>query len=129
MSVLRLTARDGGFDLSIGDVTVLRHRAAAPAVFVGAGQADVDMYRGNYFLSDRLDARIPLTRASVEGDTVTLAADGTPRLRIAVDGGALMLTALDPALNRLWLRCVAEPGERLWGGGEQLSYFDTRTLR
>ena len=125
MTPLRLIASEGGFDLSVGDTLVLRHRPEAPALFVGSGHADVDMYRGNYFLSDRLDARIPLTRATVDGETVTLGSgSGAPLLRIAVEEGALALTALDPALNRLWLRCVAEPGERLWGGGEQLSYFD-----
>ena len=125
MTPLRLIASDGGFDLSVGDTLVLRHRPEAPALFVGTGHADVDMYRGNYFLSDRLDARIPLTHAMVDGETVTLGSgSGAPLLRIAVEEGARALTALDPVLNRLWLRCVAEPGERLWGGGEQLSYFD-----
>lgn len=125
MTALRLVARDDGFDLAIGDTLVLRHRPDAPAMFVGTGHADVDMYRGNYFLSDRLDARIPLTRVVVDGDGVTLsAAGGTPLLSLTVQDDALALTSLDAALNRLWVRCVAEPGERLWGGGEQLSYFD-----
>ena len=122
MTALRLVARDDGFDLAIGDTLVLRHRPDAPAMFVGTGHADVDMYRGNYFLSDRLDARIPLTRVVVDGDGVTLsAAGGTPLLSLTVQDDALALTSLDAALNRLWVRCVAEPGERLWGGGEQLS--------
>ena len=131
MTAMRIVARDGGFDVTVGDTVVLRHRPDFPALFVGRGRADVDMYRGNYFLSDRLDARIPLAHAIVEGDTITLgaAADAAPLLRIAVAGGALMLTPLDPGLNRLWLRCVAEPGERLWGGGEQMSYFDMRGRR
>lgn len=125
-SDLRLRAVDGGFDLSIGATLVLRHRPDDPAIFVGEGRADVDMYRGNYFLSDRLDARIPLRHAMIDGATVALAATpgGDPLLAITVEGGALALTALADRLNRLWLRCVAQPGERLWGGGEQLSYFD-----
>nr|WP_246346969.1 alpha-glucosidase [Sphingomonas jinjuensis] len=102
----------------------MRHRPEAPALFVGAGRADVDMYRGNYFLSDRLDARVPLTRCTVAGDVATLSADGAPLLRLRIEGGAVAIEALDPSLNRLWLRCVAEAGERLWGGGEQLSYVD-----
>lgn len=123
---LHRAATGNGFDLLIGDTLVMRHRTDAPALFVGSGRADVDMYRGNYFLSDRLDARIPLTHATIDGDTVTLsaAADTAPRLRITIDAAGIRFAALDPALNRLWLRCVAEPGERLWGGGEQLSYFD-----
>ncbi|WP_267382295.1 MULTISPECIES: alpha-glucosidase [unclassified Sphingomonas] len=123
---LRLIAVDGGFDLCVGDMPVVSHRPARPAVFVGIGRPDIDMYRGNYVLSDRLDARVPLAHAAVDGDTVTLAATatGAPLLRVTVTDAGLAIAALDPALNRFWLRCVAEPGERLWGGGEQLSYFD-----
>ncbi len=128
MTALQLTPVDGGFDLLIGGVLVLRQRPHDPAFFVGCGRADVDMYRGNYFLSDRLDARIPLVHAVIaeDGATIMLAADAatTPLLSITLQGDALTLTPLDPDLNRFWLRCVAEPGERLWGGGEQMSYFD-----
>ena len=123
---VRLVATDGGFNVFVGSVLVVRHRADRPALFVGSGHADVDMYRGNYALSDRLDARIPLAHARIEGDVVVLAAtDGSPPLlRVTVDAAGLALAALDPVLNRFWLRCRAEPGERVWGGGEQLSYFD-----
>jgi alpha-glucosidase len=123
MSV-RLEAVDGGFDLFAGDVLVVRHRPEAPALFVGSGRPLVDMYRGNYFLEDRVDERIALRDAAVDGDAVTLAAGGQPLLTLTVDAGAITFTSHEPSLNRLWLRCVGEPGERLWGGGEQMSYVD-----
>ncbi|ONF95363.1 alpha-glucosidase [Sphingomonas jeddahensis] len=123
MSVL-LKAVAGGFDLFAGDVLVVRHRAEAPALFVGAGRPLVDMYRGNYFLEDRLDERIALRDISVDGDTVTLSAGGRALLTLTVRDGAIAFAAHDPSLNRLWLRCVGEAGERLWGGGEQMSYVD-----
>ncbi len=31
--------------------------------------------------------------------------------------------------NRVWLRLVAESDEHVWGGGEQMSYFDMRGRR
>jgi alpha-glucosidase len=34
--------------------------------------------------------------------------------------------AFDPSINRFWLRVAAEPDEHVWGGGEQMSYFDLR---
>ncbi|SFP60212.1 alpha-glucosidase [Sphingomonas rubra] len=126
MTAVRLVPDGDGFDLLAGDTLLLRHRSDAPALFVGAGDADVDMYRGNYFLSDRLSARIPLVHASIDRETVTLAASSsTPALlRIVVDDTGFAVERLDPDLNRFWLRCVTEAGERLWGGGEQMSYFD-----
>lgn len=119
-----LRPAESGFDIFAGDALVIRHRADAPALFVGAGRPLVDMYRGNYFLEDRVDERIALREASVAGDTVTLSAGGRALLTLTLRDDALHLEALDPALNRLWLNTVGEAGERLWGGGEQMSYVD-----
>ncbi len=126
MSAVRLVARAGGFDILVGDLAIVRHDAAAPAFFVGMGRPDIAMYRGNYRIEDRLDERVALRDARVDGDAVLLAPapDGAPLLRLVAAANAITLEPLDPALNRFWLRCVAEPGERLWGGGEQMSYFD-----
>ena len=35
----------------------------------------------------------------------------------------------DAAINRIWIRVRAEQGEHVWGGGEQMSYFDMRGRR
>ncbi|MFL0412846.1 alpha-glucosidase [Sphingomonas sp. 179-I 2A4 NHS] len=119
-----LRPAESGFDIFAGEALVIRHRADAPALFVGAGRPLVDMYRGNYFLEDRVDERIALREASVAGDTVTLSAGGRALLTLTLRDDALHLEALDPALNRLWLNMVGAAGERLWGGGEQMSYVD-----
>ena len=125
MTGLHLEQAGSGFDLLIDDVLVVRHRAEAPSVFVGRGRADVDMYRGNYFLSDRLDARVPLIETAVERNVgATLSAGGQALLRIDIAEGTAVLTPLSADVNRFWLRCATSDGERIWGGGEQMSYFD-----
>ena len=123
MSV-RLEAVGGGFDLFAGDVLVVRHRPDAPALFVGSGRPLVDMYRGNYFLEDRVDERLALRDVAIDGDRVTLGAGGRALLTLTVEDGAIALAPLDASLNRFWLTCVGESGERFWGGGEQMSYVD-----
>ncbi|OWK29903.1 alpha-glucosidase [Sphingomonas mucosissima] len=123
MSV-RLQSADGGFDVFAGEVLIIRHRADAPALFVGAGTPRVDMYRGNYFLEDKVAERIALREATVDGQRVTLSTNGQPLLALTVQDGALAVEALNPALNRLWLTAVGQAGERFWGGGEQMSYVD-----
>ena len=126
MNQIELIARDGGFDLSLAGQRIVRHRPDAPALFVGQGRPDVTMHRGNFRLDDRLDERIGLRAVVVEADSIILAAGpgGPPLFRVTIDGGQLQFAALDAALNRFWLRIAAEPAERLWGGGEQMSYFD-----
>lgn len=122
---------DGGFDLSLGERLVVRHRPDDPAVFVGRGRPDVAMYRGNFEIADRLDERIGLRHAEPDGDAIALCCGigQPPLLHLRIEAGDIALTAADPALNRLWLRLVAKPAERIWGGGEQLSYLDLRGRR
>nr|WP_252168881.1 alpha-glucosidase [Sphingomonas morindae] len=110
---------------------ILRHAADRPALFVGRGAARVRMDRGNFALADRLEERIALRHATPlqeGGDGAGLllapAPGAAPLLRVRLEADGLALEPLDPALNRFWLRLVAEPGERLWGGGEQMSYVD-----
>ncbi len=126
MTTVHLQADASGFSILTGAEPVIVHDAAAPALFVGRGRPQVEMYRGNFQLEDRLEERIALRHAAVEDGAILLspAAGAAPLLRVTVDGRAVAFTALDPTLNRFWIRCVAAPGERLWGGGEQMSYFD-----
>ena len=131
---MQIITRDGGFDLMLGARAILRHRTDAPGLFVGRGEERMEMYRGNFDISDYVTARIPLVAAEVseagDGWRIDLApASGLPpllSLAVTADahGGQIAVTAHDASLNRFWLRIAAEPGEHIWGGGEQMSYFD-----
>ena len=126
MNALTLTPVPEGFDLAIGGTVVLRHRSAAPAFYLGRGRPDIQMYRGNFDIADRLDERLALRHAVVFGEQIHLStAEGQPPiLTLTLVENHLALTAPDPTWNRLWLRIPAEPGEQLWGAGEQMSYFN-----
>ena len=128
-----------GFDVVAAGLTVLRHRRSAPCMYVGTGEPSVLMNHGNFRIHDYLVARIPLAHSSVDRSDsrvrIALAASPAdpPAVRIEVEesGGVLKLVFLEamPGLNRFWLRIAAGEGERIWGGGEQLSYFDLRGRR
>jgi sulfoquinovosidase len=124
-----------GFDLVLDEKLLLRHRSDAPCLFVGQGDARMDMYRGNFDIEDYVVERTPLAHAVVSGSDVAFsAAPGQPvRLVLRVSGGdsdlAIAFQTEDASLNRIWLRVPAEQGEHVWGGGEQMSYFDMRGRR
>ena len=124
--MLRVEAMEGGFDLRIDGTLVVCHRPAAPAFFLGSGRPDVQMHRGNFSLDDRLDERLALRVARVSPASVELSiAAGLPELlMLRIEGNQLHMVCADPTFNRFWMRTVAEPGEHLWGGGEQMSYFN-----
>lgn len=130
---MQLRTAPGGFDLLLRGRVVLAHRTDAPALFVGRGHERIAMVRGNFDIEDRLEARLPLTDAAVDGDRIAFALPGRPALlTMTVSGddrrGTLGFEAHAP-LNRFWVRLPAEPDERVWGGGEQMSHLDLRGRR
>ncbi|WP_062219636.1 alpha-glucosidase [Aureimonas sp. D3] len=131
LAALVLTTEPDGFSLVLSGKLVLTHSAAAPCLFVGQGQERMEMYRGNFDIEDYVVERVALRHAAISGDVIDLSPSPSEpaRLRLRVEGAALRFEALDPAINRLWLRVQAEAGEHVWGGGEQMSYFDMRGQR
>lgn len=128
-----------GFDLHLAGRLILSHRAASPALFVGRGEERIEMHRGNFDIEDYVVMRQPLPAATIEetagGWRIAFAAAPglAPVLILTLSGdaagGDILVDCRDPALNRLWLRIAAEPDEHVWGGGEQMSYFDLRGRR
>ncbi len=134
-----LIERADGFDLVIGGVTLLRHRRHAPCAYLGAGEPDVRMTHGHFRIEDYLVSRVPLVDAQITsragGAQIVLAAAGSagPKLVLGVDESdrhlVLSWHCETAGVNRCWLRVAASANERVWGGGEQLSYFDLRGRR
>jgi sulfoquinovosidase len=111
---------------------LLRHSPAAPALAVGHGGGDVVMVTGNFRLTDLPEAVHTLRDARrVSPDCVELAPDvgGAVLIRLTIDGMRLIVTALDPALNRWRISLPARADEQIWGCGEQMSYLALRGRR
>ncbi|MGP9819882.1 alpha-glucosidase [Salinarimonas sp. NSM] len=127
---MHLVAVDDGFDLYLGARLVLRHRPDRPCLFVGRGEPRIAMYRGNFEIEDHVEERVGLRHAAIAGRLVAFSTspEAKPRLVVAIEGdedaGALVFVEADAAIDRFWLRVEAEEGERVYGGGEQMSYFD-----
>ena len=138
----RFEERDGGFDLLLGDRVILRHRIDAPAFRIAKGNPTVTMVRGNFRMEDApSDERVPryiqpnrVEDAAPHRECFDLllaeGADDSAILRVRVslhDGGATVeLFSMLASHDRLNIELVAEADEHVWGGGEQMSYFDLR---
>ncbi|AUW57632.1 alpha-glucosidase [Sphingobium sp. SCG-1] len=134
-AALTLAVTEGGFALWQGDRLLAIHDAAHPMIAVGRGVADVEMFRGNFRLSDTVSERTSLTHAKVlpqtgSGDVARVEfsrGEGRPAiLSLVVQSDGLLLEAHDRAVNRCWLTFHAEPDEKIYGLGEQMSYLDLR---
>ncbi len=128
---MKFEQTETGFTLSLNGRAILDHSDASPAIFIGSGQERMDMYRGNFDIEDYVIERRALAHAQVEGNRIRLsdAAGQPPSLILTVVDNAITFEATDPKLNRLWVRIKADEDEHVWGGGEQMSYFDMRGRR
>ena len=117
--------------LTIDGRLLLTHSDASPALFLGTGEPEVKMFRGNFDVRDHISSRRALR--------VTAADDGRIRFSEPENGAAFTLTFAEEdgvvrfrgtaeggGFNRLWLRLPAAADEHVTGGGEQFSYLDLR---
>ncbi len=121
-------ASNGSVSLHVGDRTVLLGSASSPLLRLAQGNAHVKALRGNFQIDDSL-GEIALLGHAVLGENenevlLASAQDTAPSARMVwhAETSTLSVTALD-ACNRMWLGLAGDPGEALWGGGEQMSYL------
>jgi sulfoquinovosidase len=114
---------DNGFDLHFAGRTVLSHRADCPAVVMAIGKPAVEMQRGNFRIEDDPQGELTPTDFALDADVAILSDQAGPAARLELRDNVLTATLLRPGYDRLHLRFHGEPGEAVWGGGEQLSYL------
>lgn len=110
--------------------TLLRADAQFPLLFTGCGRETVEMYRGNFRIEDYVIERVPRAVTALEptegGARISFGETLRLELVLGDDWAELRFRSEDPSINRFWLRLPAEPEERCWGCGEQMSYFNLR---
>ncbi|OAS88151.1 alpha-glucosidase [Metabacillus litoralis] len=135
-SKLVLNKIESGFEVILNHVLLFRHTKDYPVIFVGRGEEKIDMYRGNFDIKDYVIERIPLKYAEIkeynnEYEIDFSSFDGGEvllNLSIKIENGRLKMEYInkDSSINRFWLRIAANLDEKIYGCGEQLSYFNLR---
>lgn len=126
-----------GWSLLLSGQPLISHSPEQPCCYVGHGQADVAMKRGHFEIRDYVEERVPLRHAAVAATpdgsihvSLSRSAATPPELqfhvRASADGAVIEFDSPATGPNRLWWRVRAVPEEHVWGGGEQMSYFDLR---
>ncbi len=126
---------EGGFAISYQGRELLRHSAAAPMLAIGRGQADIEMFHGNFSIRDQIIEKVELQEAVLQEQAdalvitlsrgsdfqavVTLSCDEAGRLHLQVQN-------ISSVYNRTFLSLAARPEDHIYGCGEQFSYFDLR---
>ncbi len=133
--MLELNRSESGFSLSYEGKTLFSHSLDEPMVYLGLGDETIDMHHGNFHIADEVTERIPFNAFTATQDessvVIRLYKDyhaSAFTLTLREEAGRLIVTGeCDcPRFNRLWLRLYAEPGEHVYGLGEQYSALDLR---
>lgn len=123
-----------GFRLYIDEKLIIEHTEEKPAVFIGRGHESIDEYRGNYEIKDQLDEKIGLRYTQFSEKEIRFSIHPTKKFGEAdvilqffqVEERTEVFFIDNTKSNRFFLRFVATPEEHIFGGGEQMSYFDMR---
>lgn len=114
----------------LGSLRLMMVELGAPVARIARGNPDVVMAKGNFQISDEPTDCVELPFARLEGGRLLLseAVDSPALLTISISehphaDGVLDIEVSDLRYDRIWLRFVGENGERIWGGGEQMSYL------
>lgn len=127
---MEIFAKGSTFRLTDHGKVLLEASDEKPMIFAGHGTEQVEMYRGNFKIEDRVEERValPILHSEEKDGALILDFGGQIEGRIEADNdcSVIRFRSRNPEINRFWIRVVAEPGEHVYGCGEQLSYFDLR---
>ena len=134
--MLNLIENEDEFKIKLNGRTLIKHSADSPFVYIGRGEAEYKMYRGNFDIENYLESRIPLKYFEIEKKKedylIKLKKCSEEKfsleLRAGLSGNKLKVEFIENNLdaNRFWLRINAAKEEKIYGCGEQLSYFNLR---
>lgn len=123
-----------GFLIEYNGRNLLTHTFSKPAFYVGYGEAEIEMYRGNFKIQDYKISRVPLKHFNIKKDSEKVYID-----LYSNDGYSLSLCVKEMedrlyieferstgTINRYWIRIDADEDEKVYGCGEQMSYFNLR---
>lgn len=116
------------------EILLIDHSKERPSIFLGKGYETFDMYHGNFEITDELEERIALrdwrVKENLPEDVIVVFGRDSSTVEVTLyflEGRMnLKLKSNDPEANRFWIRIKAEPGEHIYGCGEQFSELDLR---
>lgn len=131
---MHLEAAEDGFTVRLDGRRVLVHSTRAPLFELGTAEAVVRQRKGSFKLHQKKRTRVRARgwkALTVRDDYIDLDFEGLARLSLREQGPAIHLSfsRFDSSFNRCTFRLPAEPGESIFGCGEQYSRLDLKGNR
>jgi len=117
-----------GIQIIYQNQIIIEHTSSKPAFYLGNGSETIDSYRGNYKIEDYIESRIPLKKVEILNHALIFSnEDLSLSLNFTEKNDRLHVSfRSNPKVNRFWMRMYATENEKVYGCGEQASYFNLR---
>lgn len=126
---------ENGFKIKLDGVDLIEHSSKKPFLYIGTGEANYDMYRGNFKITDQLEERIGIRNFKIKFETsekIEIDMYNHEELKVSLiikcefEQLKIQFQSKSESINRVWIRVVADKEEKIYGCGEQMSNFNLR---
>ncbi|MBN2604351.1 MAG: alpha-glucosidase, partial [Bacilli bacterium] len=126
--MIKYVELDNGVNIIYNGELIIKHTSNKPSFYIGQGYEKIDSYRGNFKIEDFIEQRIGLESYEIFEDKIRFYHhDSYIDLCLKENLGRLVIQLkTKPGYNRFWVRFYALEDERVYGCGEQASYFNLR---
>ncbi len=117
-----------GVSILFNNQIIIKHENHRPAFYLGQGIDHIESYRGNYTIDDHVESRIPLDSYHIDHEKISFYHHDTKLDLIFEEHNGRLIVHLysNQIFNRFWMRLYAIQDEKVYGCGEQASYFNLR---
>jgi len=117
-----------GLSILYQNQIIFQHTTTQPIFFLGNGNEHIENYRGNFKIEDQLESRVPLESYKINNQTITFFHQHFELSLLFKEINDRLIISMDSShpFNRFWMRLYATPEEKVYGCGEQASYFNLR---
>lgn len=126
--MIKFIETKSGVEIYYNDQLILNHLSERPAFYVGYGEEDIEFYRGNFKIEDYIEQKVGLDQYEILENGIRFYHNqkSVSLEFVTKDNRLHIYTHHNEDVNRFWMRLYAEQDEKVYGCGEQASYFNLR---
>jgi len=126
--MIKFIANQNELEILYHDETIFHHTENRPAFYLGYGTENIESYRGNFKVDDYIEQRIGLEKFEYHDHVVTFYHQDIflSVSFVEIEHRLHMSFQSSNGFNRFWMRMHATEEEKVYGCGEQASYFNLR---
>ncbi len=121
---------ESSLNIIYNDKIIAMHSQDVPFILVGLGDEDIEFFRGNFEIDDNIKTKVPLESVEMVSDnTLRFEGLGFEIEAVFIEKNQRLhieLKSLGRQADRFWFNLYAEESEKVYGCGEQASYFNLR---